>query len=90
MRMIAPDTGAPEITVAEEQEEYMTLTAAVYEFADGAQGLLTRWRPTDEELRKLIAGEDLYLLQLTFGKPMQPIKLQVGPEGYVVEEEGGG
>ncbi len=86
MRMIAPRTGAHEITLAEEQLEYRPLTAAVYSHPDfdNAPVLLTRWTFTDEERAAIANGEDLYLAVLTFGKPLQPLAPQVGPGGYVV------
>jgi hypothetical protein len=44
--------------------------------------LLTRWRFTPEERAKVAGGEDLYLALLTFGNPVQPMIVQVGPEGW--------
>lgn len=81
MRMVAPRTGAPEVTIAEDQVEYLPVTAAVYEI-DGVRTLLTRWRMDDAERERLAAGEDIYLAVMTFGNPLQPISLQVGPDGY--------
>lgn len=38
-------------------------------------GLLSRWRPTDEE-RKLIAeGGDIWVQMMTFGKPPMPLSI---------------
>ena len=86
MRMIAPRTGAPEISVAENQPEYLTLTAALYSTPEGARALLTRWRPTPEEREQIFLGDvDIYLLQIIGEGKMQPVSLQVGPEGYEVE-----
>lgn len=86
--MVAPRTGAPEVTVAEEQEEYKAITMAVY--GDNAQAgprqLLSRWRFTEEERRRIAAGEDLYIALMTFGQPMQPLSVQVGPAGWHVSE----
>lgn len=82
MRPVSPNTGAPEITVAENQHEYLTITAAVYEWSDGRKGLLTRWHLTDEDKTRIANGEDVYLMMLTFGKPMQPVKIQVGSDGF--------
>lgn len=99
--MIAPRTGADEITIAEDQLEYRPLVAAVYSHPDfgGAPYLLTRWQLDDGELAKLLGvdvevvralprardREDLYLAILTGGQPLQPLALQVGPDGYLVE-----
>lgn len=81
MRCVAPRTGAPEITVAENQEEYLTVTVAVHE-TEGGRSLLTRWRLTDEERQLIAAGEDLYIAQLNFGGPMTPLQAQVGAGWY--------
>lgn len=84
MRSIAPRTGAEEVTVAAEQEEYLELTAAIYE-VEGVPTLLTRWTFTDQERQRIAAGEDVYLALMTFGQPMQPVMIQVGPEGWTPE-----
>lgn len=92
MDMIAPRTGAPEITLAEDQLEYKPLTVAVYgnNAGQGPRTLLSRWRFSDEERERIAAGEDLYVGLTTFGRPMQPIRVQVGPEGWVEPEPIGG
>jgi len=59
MHMVAPRTGAPEITVAEDQLEYRTLTCAEYTIPEGqpfagARYLVSRWRFTDEDLAALV------------------------------------
>lgn len=84
MRSIAPRTGAPEVSVARDQAEYLELTAALYA-VNGADTLLTRWTFTEEERKRIAAGEDIYLSLMTFGHPMQPVWVQVGPEGWTVE-----
>lgn len=78
MRPVAPRVGLPEVTLAEEQAEYAPVTVAVVTYEDGTQGLMTRWRPTEDERALIAAGADLYLTLLTFGRPMQPIHLKVG------------
>lgn len=85
MRMVAPRTGAEEITIAESQEEYKTLVAAIYETPEGHQILLTRWKLSVEEVNRIINGEDIYVSLMTFGTPMQPILVQVGPKGWLVD-----
>lgn len=84
MRPIAPRTGAHEVTVAEEQEEYMPITVARYQFSDGVRGTLTRWTFTDAERRAVAAGEDIYVMQLDGGGPMTPLSVQVGPGDYTI------
>lgn len=87
MRMIAPRTGAPETTVAEEQAEYLPITVAHYDYADGSRGILTRWRLSDEERTAIAAGEDLYVMQLNFGTPMTPMMARVGSGDWATGEE---
>lgn len=84
MRPIAPRTGAPEATIAEEQEEYMPITVALYEYPNGARGLLTRWTFTPEERAQIAAGEDVYVHQLNFGTPMTPLIVRAGPGDFAV------
>ena len=85
MHMVAPRTGAAEVTIAENQLEYKPLVAALYQ-DEGATVLLTRWRFTDEDRVRIAAGEDLYLGVKTFGHPLQPLIVGVGPEGWEVPE----
>ena len=82
--MVAPRTGAPEITLAEEQPEYHPLVVAKYVTQGGVELLLSRWRLDPGEIERLKNGEDLYVSVLTFGNPLQPIRLQVGAEGFEV------
>lgn len=88
MHMVAPRTGAPEVTIAENQVEYKPVVAALYvhpQFGN-APVLLTRWRLNDEDRRRIAEGGDLYISLMTFGHPMQPITVQVGPAGWTVPE----
>ncbi len=93
MRSIAPRTGAPEITLGEEQEDYRPLTVASYVFKKkkedpgGSEGFLTRWSPNAEERKRIADGEDIYVMSLTFGDPLQPIWVQIGPTDLLVTEE---
>jgi len=84
MRAIAPRTGAPEVTVAEEQEEYMPLAAAIYRYDDGSTGILTRWTFSAEERRAIAAGEDLYIMELVFNGKMTPLVVRTGPGDFAV------
>jgi hypothetical protein len=83
MRPIAPRTGFPEVTIAEEQEEYMPVTVALYQYDDGVRGLLTRWTFTPEERAAVAAGEDVYVQQLNFGTPMTPLIVRCGPGDFM-------
>ncbi len=86
-RAVAPRVGCPEETLAEEQAEYLPLTVAFVEYADGTRGTMTRWRLDDAERAKLADGADLYLTLLTFGQPMQPIQLIIGRPDWAPDEE---
>ena len=81
MRSVAPRTGAPEVTIAEDQHEYKTLVGAKY---DDPPAMLTRWRLDDGERARIASGEDLYIGVLTFGGPFPPLNVQVGPDGWQV------
>lgn len=62
-------------TYAKTQPEYRPLPCLYQRGPHGA--VLSRWRPTAEELAALLAGSDLYLEQWTFGEALQPVKLGV-------------
>lgn len=82
-RPISPDTGAPELMIATDQHEYMELAAARYIDTElQTPILLTRWTFTDEERLAIAEGEDLFIGVLTFGHPMQPLQVMVGPGYY--------
>lgn len=84
MRAVAPRTGHREVTFAEDQEEYQPITVAVREYAD-CLGLITRWKPTEEERARIAAGEDIYIEQLSFNNRMTPLTVRCGPGDWRVE-----
>lgn len=77
MRPIAPRTGEPEITLAEEQHDYLPITAAVRMRPVG-QSLVTRWTLTPAERAAVANGADVFVETLTFGAPMQPVAVSIG------------
>lgn len=87
MRPIAPRTGAQEVTIAEEQEEYLPITVAIYGL-DGAQrgsAKLLRYTLTAEERAAVASGEDVYFMQIyPNGGPMTPVQARVGPGDWMV------
>lgn len=85
MRPIAPRTGAPEITLAEEQLQYAPLVVACYVNAQTGEleALLSRWRLTDEERAAIAAGEDVYLAIVSPRHP--PVSVMVGPGDWLAE-----
>lgn len=86
MRPIAPRTGAPEVTVAEDQPEYMPITVALYNYEDGSRGILSRWQPSTEERLAISSGEDIFVQQLSFDTPMAPLVVRCGPGNFQVSE----
>jgi hypothetical protein len=69
MRPIAPRTGAPEVTVAEHQHEFATITAARYEVSPGEgirpmRTMVLRYTMSPEERAQIAAGEDIYIAML--------------------------
>lgn len=91
MRTVSPDTGHPEITIAEEQEQFLTVVAALVAndkrarslvgyYPDKREGpsILLRWTFTDEERQAIANGDDLYMMQLTCGAQMTPVAVSVG------------
>jgi hypothetical protein len=79
MRTISPRIdGADEFTIAEDQLEYMPVTACLIHYEDGSVVRVCRWTFTPEERRAIAAGEDIY-----FGTPanlpLTPHWLAVGP-----------
>ena len=65
-----------EIVIARDQPEYIPLPA-LHIVIGNSFGLLTRWRPSDEERAALASGADVWLEMLTGGEPMQPVRLSV-------------
>ena len=44
--------------------------------------VITRWHLSDFERAKILQGEDIYLAVKTFGQPLQPVALTVGPRDW--------
>lgn len=93
MRPIAPRlVGYDEITVAEDQPEYMPLAACILAatflpHADGSATRVCRWTFTPEERKQVAAGADIY-----FGSPaaipLTPHWFTVGPPCGTTSEDG--
>ena len=93
-----PELAARIVTVAESQEEYLTVRAALVTSPDyaaprGYNTVVMAFRPDEAQRRAIAAGEDLYVSLLTFGQPQQPIMVMVGKKtaagtfGVPVKEE---
>jgi hypothetical protein len=73
--------------IAEDQPDYETLTVVRYDVPPFGVALLTRWTFTDEERAAIAEGEDIYLLCLTHGQPLQPLHMVVGPEEFIARTD---
>ena len=66
------------IILAKDQPQYQPLPAKVT--ADGR--VITEWQLTEAERNLIARGENIRLHVLTFGAPLQPVRLEVTtPEG---------
>lgn len=71
-----PVEGARPTIFAKDQPEYQPLPALVFD--DGR--VLTEWSLSEEERAAIARGENLRLWIWTFGRPLQPIALQITDE----------
>lgn len=76
-----------ELQFAKDQPQYMPLKALRSLKDNGA--VLTRWIITEEVREAILAGNDLYLEQLTFHQPLQPVRLSIGIDVAQVKAEYG-
>lgn len=90
MRPVAPRLrDLDEVMIAEEQEEFMPLAAALQPHTDGSRSVICRWTLTDEERTRIGAGEDIYIAMpqsvfphsLSVGDPFPASGGRVVPEG---------
>ena len=61
------------VVYAKDQPEYLPLPA--HKTKEGI--VITCWEPTEEELLKLIETRKVYLSQMTFNAPLQPVYMAV-------------
>jgi len=66
--------GSKATIIAKEQNEYRDLPAIRTPLGQ----VISRWSPTADERRRILAGEDLFLTVLA-PKSLQPVLLTVGP-----------
>jgi hypothetical protein len=85
--MISPQIDAPQVSIAEEQEEYKTVTGALARNSlygsqrpDGVNTVILAFRPDEHERAVIANGGDFYVGLLTFGGAMQPIIVAAGKE----------
>lgn len=87
MKSCEPLLDAPIVRVAEHQDEYETVEVAQVTLAaypvipdTGYNTLVVAFEPTPEERRRIASGENIYVAQLTFGRPMTPILVTCGAD----------
>jgi hypothetical protein len=73
---LAADPEPRFVEIAKDQPEYLTLPAFV--FNDGK--VLTEWKPSEAERAAIARGENIRLWIWTFGRPLQPVALEVTSE----------
>lgn len=76
-----------EVVYAKDQPQYNPLRVIRSNTSDCQ--LLTRWTLTPEQRKDILDGADIYLELMTFGHPLQPIRIGVGKDvdaDYVREQ----
>jgi hypothetical protein len=66
------------VIFAEHQPEYQSLPAI--KLSDGE--VITCWQLSDDEIRQLVQTKKLFISQLTFNTPLQPILPSVNLEEF--------
>ncbi len=69
---VIPGLELKEVVFAKDQPEYIPLPAA--KLADGT--VTTRWRVSFRERLRILFGGNLWVTQLTFNRPLQPIRIE--------------
>lgn len=84
MKEVVPGFALPTVTFAKDQPQYLPLPAVV---SDGV--VTTRWKLTWRERLTLFLGGTIWLQVSTFGRPLQPVKLDVDCPifGHAMEDE---
>lgn len=77
---VIPGFEQHEIVIAKDQDEYENLPALMV--GDGQ--VITRWRLTWRERLTVLFNGDLYLWVWTYGKPLQPVYLEVDEPNLLV------
>lgn len=65
---IACERGFKKVIFAKDQPEYNPLPA----LTDG-ESVITKWKLTDADIKKIFDTREIYIKVLTFGSPLQPI-----------------
>lgn len=86
MKPVPPEPPKPiegeALTYGSDQAQYLPLPA--WRMPGSIGQTITRWRPSTEERAAIAAGADIWLSQLTFRQPLQPVR--IGVRGSDVRE----
>lgn len=69
---------AEEVVYAKDQPQYMPLRTL--QSRDQERRVLSRWALTPSQRQAILDGSDIYLELMTFGSPLQPIRIAVATE----------
>lgn len=69
------------VVMGKDQPQYRPLPAL--RIMDEQGQAITCWEVSDEELEEIIKTRRIYLSQLTFNQPLQPVMLASGLDGFV-------
>lgn len=78
-----------EVIYASNQHQYNPLRTL--RGATESVPVLSRWKLSEEQMLALVQGADIYIEMLTFGNPLQPIRVAVGRDvtlEYISEQYG--
>ncbi len=73
---VAPGFDFPLTVFGAEQPEYLPLPAV--RCTDQGKTIVTRWALSWQERIQVLFGGTVWLSIMTFGKPIQPVKLEAG------------
>lgn len=69
-----------ERVIALDQPEYYPIVVLPVVYSDGTEGVIVRFRLSDEDRQKVADGGDIVLSQLTFGNRFAPVNIGIcGP-----------
>jgi hypothetical protein len=81
---IPPALGLHETVLAKNQPEYLPLPAVLLKGLDGL--LVTRWKFTWRERLHVLLRGDAFLTVMTFGNPLQPLRLEASKPMEITSE----
>lgn len=77
MIAIEPTGEGKLVIIAEDQPEYLPLPAKFITYDNGSLEVHTEWSLTSDERIAIMSGVNIHLYIMTFGGPINPIRLEV-------------